>query len=325
MDRMILEGISGVARSAVETIGQTPLVALERLCEGLPGVVLAKLESFSPGGSVKDRVARRMVEEAERTGRLRPGGAIVELTSGNTGIGLAIVAAVKGYRFYAVMSEGNSIERRRILQAFGAEVVLVPQAPGGVPGQVSGEDLALVEQRAAELTAELNAFRPDQFGNLSNVEVHTRTTGPEIWEQSGGWVDYWVASIGTAGTFTGVARALKERNSEVRCYAAEPAGAAVLAGREVTNTAHKIQGTGYNMLPPLWDPTLCDGFISVTDEDAVRTAQQLAAREGILGGFSSGANVWAALQLAREVRPGQLIATVCPDTGLKYLSTDLFG
>lgn len=313
-----------VCASAAETIGRTPLVALERLCEGLPGLVLAKLEAFSPGCSVKDRIALRMVEDAEVAGVLRPGGAIVEATSGNTGIGLAVVAAVRGYRFYAVLSAGNSVERRRMLRALGAEVVVVPQCEGSTPGEVSGEDLKLVSRRAEELAEELDAFRPDQFGNPSNVTAHAESTGPEIWEQTGGRVDVFVASIGTGGTFLGVSAALKERNPAVRCIAAEPATAARIAGGEVTDIHHKIQGTGYNMIPPLWDPALCDGFIGVSDADALATARRLAAREGIFGGFSSGANAWAALQLARDCSPGTVIVTVCPDTGLKYLSTDLF-
>jgi cysteine synthase A len=314
----------GVSSSVVDTIGGTPLVALERLSAGLPGLVLAKLESYGPGQSVKDRIARRMVDEAERSGRLLPGGAIVELTSGNTGIGLALVSAVRGYRFYAVMSEGNSLERQRILRALGAEVVLVPQVRGFQPGVVTGEDLLLVEQRAAELAAALGAFRPDQFSNPDNMAVHAETTGPEIWEQTGGRVDCWVASVGTGGTFLGVASALKSRRPEIRCIAAEPAGARILAGCEVISTAHKLQGTGYNQVPPQWDPALCDGFVGVTDDDAVETARLLSTREGICAGFSSGANVWAALQLAREAREGEVVVTVCPDTGLKYLSTDLF-
>lgn len=314
----------GVSASVVETIGGTPLVALERLCEGLPGLVLAKLESSGPGQSVKDRIARRMVEEAERAGRLQPGGAIVELTSGNTGIGLALVAAVRGYRFHAVMSEGNSLERQRILRALGAEVVLVPQAGGYRPGIVTGEDLERVERRAAELTTELGAFRPDQFSNPDNVAAHAETTGPEIWEQTGGRVDYWVASVGTGGTFIGVAQALKQRRPEVRCLAAEPATARILAGCEVTSPAHQLQGTGYNLVPPQWDPALCDGYLGVTDADAIATARLLGSREGICAGYSSGANVWAALQLARAAQEGEVIVTMCPDTGLKYLSTHLF-
>jgi cysteine synthase A len=234
------------------------------------------------------------------------------------------MAAVLGYHFYAVMSEGNSVERQRMLRALGAEVVLVPQAGGHRPGQVTGEDLALVSRRAAELTEELGAFWPDQFGSESNVLAHAEGTGAEIWEQTGGRVDYWVASVGTGGTFVGVARALKARNPAVRCVAAEPAGAPFIAGGPVTNPRHQIQGTGYLMVPPRWEPALCDGFLQVSDEDTVETARLLAAREGIFGGFSSGANVWAALQLAREAEPGQVVVTMCPDTGLKYLSTDLF-
>jgi cysteine synthase len=314
----------GVSHSAVDAIGATPLVALERMCEGLPALVLAKLESYGPGGSVKDRIARRMVEDAEREGKLQPGGAIVELTSGNTGIGLALVAAVRGYRFYAVMSAGNSVERQRMVRALGAEVVLVPQAEHSIPGEVSGEDLQLVELRAAELTEELGAFRPDQFANPSNALAHEETTGPEIWKQTGGRLDAFVASIGTGGTFVGVARALKARNAAIRCIAAEPAGAMALAGCPVTRTGHRIQGTGYNMVPPLWDPGLCDGYVGVTDEDALRATRLLACREGIFAGVSSGANVWAALEIARDLPDGGVVVTVCPDTGLKYLSTDLF-
>ncbi len=313
-----------VCASAVETIGHTPLVALDRLARGLPGRVLVKLESFSPGGSVKDRIARRMIADAESQGRLPPGGAIVETTSGNTGIGLAIVAVVRGYRFFAVMSEGNSVERRRILSALGAEVVLVPQAEGYRPGVVSGEDLALVEQCAAELAAELPAFRPNQFENAGNVEAHAATTGPEIWKQTGGRVHHWVALVGTGGTFLGVARFLKDRNPGVRCHVVEPATARILAGQAVTDTRHQLQGAGYNLIPPLWDAALCDDCIGVSDADAIETARRLAREEGIVGGFSSGANVWAALEVARRASDGEVIVTVCPDTGLKYLSTDLF-
>jgi cysteine synthase A len=316
--------LPGVCASAIDTIGRTPLVALARLSAGLPGVVLAKVESFGPGGSVKDRIARRMIEDAERSGRLEPGGAVVEMTSGNTGIGLAVVAAVRGYRFYAVMSEGNSLERRQILRALGAEVVLVPQARGRATGTVTGDDLELVKMRAAELAAELDAYQPEQFLNPSNVEAHAETTGPEIWEQTGGRVDAWTVAVGTGGAFVGVARALKARNPQVRCVAVEPAAAGRLAGEAVTDPAHKLQGAGYNMVPPLWEPSLCDGFLGVTDEDAIETARLLASREGLLAGFSSGANVWAALRLARESAEGAVVVTLLPDTGMKYLSTELF-
>src|SRR5947209_4133019 len=310
--------------SILGTVGATPLVALDRLAAGLPGRVLAKVESTNPGGSVKDRIALRMVEEAERDGRLRPGTPIVEVTSGNTGTGLAIISAVRGYRLIAVMSEGNSHERRRMLRALGAEVELVPQVGGPRPGQVSREDLEAVEARAAELVEQLGAFRPDQFGNTANVRAHELGTGREIWEQTGGRVDVWVASVGTGGTFVGVARALKARDARIRCLAAEPATAPALAGGPITDTCHRLQGTGYARVPPLWDPALCDGFLTITNEEAIETARRLAAREGIFCGFSSGANVAAALQVARTAQAGAVIVTLVADTGLKYLSTDLF-
>ena len=321
-----MERTAGMAASVLEAIGAPPLVALDRLAEGLPGRVAAKLEYYAPGGSIKDRVALAVIEAAEATGALRPGGTVVELTSGNMGTGLAVVCAVKGYRLIAVMSAGNSVERRRMLEALGAEVDLVPQAGAPRPGQVSKEDLDLVEQRTQELVRELGAFRPDQFTNPHSVAAHERTTGREIWEQTGGAVGAFVASIGTGGTFVGVARALKGRNPAIRCYAAEPATAPFIAGgpQAVTNTSHKIQGTGYALVPPLWQPELVDGFVAVIDEEAIQTARLLATREGIFGGFSGGANVAAALQLARDCAPGTLIVTVIPDTGLKYLSTDLY-
>ena len=316
--------MSGVLDSILGAIGATPLVALDRLAEGLPGRVLAKIESANPGGSVKDRIALRMIEEAERDGCLCLGTPVVEVTSGNTGAGLAIVCAVRGYRLIAVMSEGNTHERRRMLRALGAEVELVPQAGGPRPGQVSREDLEAVEARAAELVERLGAFRPDQFGNAANTRAHELGTGCELWEQTGGRVDVWVASVGTGGTFVGVARALKARNPRVRCLAAEPATAPALAGGPITDTCHRLEGTGYARVPPLWDPSLCDGFLTVTDAEAMATARRLATREGIFCGFSSGANVAAALQVAKAAEAGAVVVTLVTDTGLKYLSTDLF-
>ena len=324
-------GTTTLAGSVLEAIGATPLVALDRLTSGLPGGlpgrVVAKLEYYNPGSSVKDRVALAVIEAAERAGQLRPGGTVVELTSGNMGAGLAVVCAVKGYRMIAVMSAGNSVERRRQLEALGAEVELVPQAPGASAGQVSGEDLELVETRTRAIVERLGAFRPDQFNNPNAVVAHEETTGREIWEQTAGQVAAFVASIGTGGTFVGVARALKGRNPAVRCYAAEPASAPYIARGPagVTRTSHKIQGTGYALVPPLWQPELVDGFLAVADDVAVETARKLATREGIFGGFSGGANVAAALEIARDVPPGALVATVICDTGLKYLSTDLYG
>ncbi len=310
--------------SILDAIGQTPLVALDRLAAGLPGRIALKIEYFNPGFSIKDRIALKIVEDAERAGKLRPGGTVVELTSGNTGTGLAIVCAVKGYRLIAVMSEGNSVERRRMLRALGAEVELVPQADGAHPGQVSKEDLELVERRAAEVTERLGAFRADQFHNVSNVEAHELTTGVEIWEQTDGKVGVFVGTVGTAGTFMGVARALKKRNPAVRAFAVEPARAPILAGGPVVDTRHKIQGAGYALIPPLWDPTLCDGYVGISDEEAIEVARRLAREEGIFAGFSTGANVAAALKIGRESEPGTLIVTTANDSGLKYLSTDLF-
>lgn len=312
----------GIAPSILDTIGGTPLVALDRLGAGLPGRVVLKIEGMNPGESIKDRAARQCIEEAERDGRLRPGGVVVELTSGNMGAGLAIVCAVMGYRFIAVMSVGNSRERVQALRALGAEVDLVPQMPGGLPGQVSGDDLALVEERARELVQTLGAFRPDQFNNPANPRAHELTTGPEIWAQTMGAVTHFCAIVGTGGTFLGIARALKARDPSVQCYAVEPEGAQVIAGKPVTNPRHALQGAGYAAVPPQWDATLCDGTLAVGDVEATATARALAAREGIFAGFSTGANVAAALRLARAV-PGGLIATVACDSGLKYLSTGL--
>lgn len=320
----MIESTNGFSGSVLGAIGHTPLVALDRLARGLPGRVLLKLEFFNPGYSIKDRIALRIIEDAERSGKLRPGGTVVELTSGNTGTGLAVVCAVKGYALIAVMSEGNSVERRRMLEALGARVELVPQAPGSTRGQVSGEDLALVEERAQSLVRELGAFRADQFNNPSNVAAHEEGTGAEILEQTGGRVDAFVGTVGTAGTFVGIARALKRHNPAIRTYAVEPAGAPTLAGKPVVNPSHKIQGAGYALIPPLWDPSLCDAYLTVTDDEAIETARRLAREEGIFGGFSTGANVAAALQVARSLREGAIVVTTANDSGLKYLSTDLF-
>jgi cysteine synthase A len=312
--------------SVLGSIGNTPLVALDRLgaSEKVKPRILAKLEYFGPGGSVKDRAALRILEDAEKDGRLRPGQAVVELTSGNMGIGLAVACAVKGYGFTAVMSAGNSRERWRVMKALGAKVVLVPQAEDGVPGKVTGEDLALVELKAQELVRRKGAFRVDQFKNPSNPAAHREGTGEEIWEQTAGKVDAFVAMAGTGGTFVGVSSSLKAHDLRVSCYVVEPAGAPVLAGGRVTSPAHRIQGTGYALIPEIWDPSLCDGYLTVTDTEAIRCARKLARLEGILSGFSGGANVAASLKLARRLPTARTIVTLIPDTGLKYLSTDLF-
>lgn len=311
--------------SIVEAIGETPTVELARITRGLDGRIVAKLDYLNPGFSKKDRIAREVVDQAIETGELRPGQTIVELTSGNTGTGLAIVCAVRGHPFVAVMSEGNSRERARMMRAFGAEVVLVPQAPGSRHGQVSGEDLALVERRARELTAERGAFRVDQFVRDTSAAAHERTTGPELWRQAGGEIDAFCEFVGTGGTFAGVARYLTGRRTSIRCYVVEPADAAPLSGDEVRNEHHRIQGGGYAMaeLPLLRDVPVA-GYLRVTDEDAVDTARRLAREEGVFGGFSSGAVVAAALELLRGPERGGTVAVVLADSGLKYLSTDLW-
>jgi cysteine synthase len=257
-----------LAHSILDAIGNTPLIELHRAvaARGLNGRILAKLESINPGSSKKDRVALEIVREARADGSLRDGQAVVELTSGNTGTGLAIVCRALGHPFVAVISRGNSVERVRQMRALGAEVVLVDQAPGSAPGRVSGADLALVEARTAEVVAERAAFRADQFVRAGSVLAHERHTGPELWEQSGGRIDVYVDLVGTGGSFSGVTRALRRRNPALRAYAVEPAGAAVLAGHPVTDPRHSLQGGGYARGDlPLFDRRLATGFVQVTD------------------------------------------------------------
>ena len=266
-----------------------------------------------------------IIEEAERSGVLKPGQTVVELTSGNMGTGLAIICAIKGYPFVAVMSKGNSEERARMMSAFGAEVILVDQLPGSVPGQVSGGDLALVDEAAKAATAERGAFRADQFNRDGNWLAHYHKTGPEIWEASGGSVDAFVDFIGSGGTYAGVTKALKERNPLIKCFIVEPEGAAAVAGEKITQAEHPIQGGGYAM-PDLafLKKVPVDGYLQVSGDQARQTARLLARSEGIFGGFSSGANVAAALRLLSGEQSGKTIAVLICDLGLKYLSTDLW-
>ena len=312
--------------SVLQAIGNTSLVRLDRIASawGLDGVLFAKLEYLNPGFSKKDRIALRMIEEAEASGELSPGQNVVELTSGNTGTGLAIVCAVKGYPFTAVMSKGNSMERARMMAALGAEVVLVDQAPGSPPGQVSGEDLDRVEDEARRLVKERGAFRADQFALLGNIRAHEFGTGEEIWEQTGGKVDVFVDFAGTGGSFEGCARALKKHNAAVRCYVVEPESAPWLAGREITNPNHKIQGGGYSRDLTFINPELVEGYLTVSDDEAAEGARALARHEGIFAGFSSGANLQAAVSLLKGREKGNTIVFLACDSGLKYLSTDLF-
>jgi len=325
MEGPIVSREESLLSSVIEAIGSTPLVELGRLTKDLEGRILAKLDYLNPGLSKKDRIARQIIEDAERSGALSPGQTVVELTSGNTGTGLAIVCAVKGYPFVAVMSKGNSMERARMMSALGAEVVLVDQLPGAEHGQVSGGDLELVEEKTRELVASRNAFRADQFKLEGNFRAHYLHTAREFIAQSKGGIHAYCDFVGTGGTFAGCAAALKERDPSIKCFVVEPADAAVLAGRSAVNPGHRIQGGGYSRKDLQFvKPELIDGYLQVTDKDAIDAARELAKREGIFAGFSSGANIAAALQLLKGPLKGKTVATIINDSGLKYLSTELW-
>jgi cysteine synthase A len=284
--------------SAIEAIGNTPLVELARITRKMNGRILAKLEYLNPGFSKKDRIARQIIADAEASGELAPGQTVVELTSGNTGTGLAIVCGIRGYPFVAVMSKGNSTERARMMSALGAEIFLVDQLPSSVPGQVSGGDLELVERETRKIVKERRAFRADQFQLKSNFRAHYLNTGPEIVRQAGGQIDVFCDFAGTGGSFAGCTAAFKEHNPAIKCFIVEPEGAAILAGQPVTYPSHRIQGGGYAMSHlPMLNPLHVDGYLQVSDRQAVDMARRLARQEGIFAGFSSGANVAAALKL----------------------------
>lgn len=311
--------------SVLGAIGNTPLVELGRITRGLEGRILAKLEYLNPGFSKKDRIALQMIEEAEEDGSLKPGQTVIELTSGNTGTGLAIVCAVKGYPFVAVMSKGNSVERARMMKAFGVEVILIDQLPDSKPGQVSGGDLELVIEATERITKERNAFRADQFRLPGSARAHYLHTTREILKQAQGKVDIFCDFVGTGSSFGGCSAAFKEHDPNILCYIVEPAEAAILAGKPVTNPNHRLQGGGYSMTDlPLIDQDLVDGYLQVTDEEAIEMTRRLAEEEGIFAGFSSGTNVAAAIQLLRTTHPGKTIVVLLCDSGLKYLSTDLW-
>ena len=303
-----------VYNDMTELVGGTPMVWLAKLAEGLPARVAAKLESFNPCSSVKDRIGVAMIRAAEREGRVGPGTVVVEPTSGNTGIGLAFMCAVRGYRLLLTMPESMSVERRTLLRGFGAELVLTPAAKG-MTGAVS---------RARELVAEIpGAFMPMQFSNPANPDIHALTTGPEIWEDTDGAVDIFVAGVGTGGTITGVARALKARKPEVRAVAVEPAASPVLSGGQPG--PHAIQGIGAGFVPEVLDRSLVDEVFTVENEAAMAMARRLLREEGILCGISSGANAYAALEIAkRPENAGKVVVFIVCDTGERYLSTPLF-
>lgn len=311
--------------SVLGAIGGTPSIWLDRLAaaQGVEGRILAKLDHLNPGGSKKDRAALATIEAARADGSLAPGHTVVELTSGNMGTGLAIVCAVLGHPFVAVMSRGNSPERARMMRAAGAEVELVDQAEGSRPGEVSGADLQRVEDAAQTLTRKLGAYRADQFHNRANRAAHAQGTGPELWRDSCGTLDAFVDFAGSGGTFAGVMTALSPHG--VAGYLVEPDGAAALSGQEVIAPRHPIQGGGYSMAElDLMEAVQPDGYLTVTGDEARRTARDLARREGVLCGYSAGANVAAALQLLAGDRAGQTVAVVICDSGMKYLSTDLW-
>ena len=308
--------MSNIYTSADQLIGKTPLLELSHIEkeEGLEATVLAKLEYFNPAGSVKDRIAKAMIDDAEAKGLLKAGSVIIEPTSGNTGIGLASVAAARGYRIIIVMPETMSVERRQLMKAYGAELVLTEGAKG-MKGAIA---------KAAELAQEIpNAFIPGQFVNPANPAVHRATTGPEIWADTDGKVDIFVAGVGTGGTVTGVGEYLKGQNPAVKVVAVEPAGSPVLS--KGTPGAHKIQGIGAGFVPEVLNTGVYDEVITVENEDAFATGKKIGHAEGVLVGISSGAAVWAAIQLAkRPENKGKTIVALLPDTGDRYLSTPLF-
>jgi cysteine synthase A len=303
-----------IKANVLELIGNTPLVRLNKVTDGVKAEVVAKLESHNPLASVKDRIALAMIEDAERRGLLKKGSVIVEPTSGNTGIGLAYVAAVKGYRCVLTMPESMSVERRKLLKIFGAEVVLTP-APRGMGGAI--------EKAREILDSTPDSFMPQQFENPANPEVHRKTTAEEIWKDTEGKVDILVSGVGTGGTITGVSEFIKKRKKDFRAIAVEPAKSPVLSGG--SPSPHRIQGIGAGFVPGVYNKSLVDEIIKVDDEDAGKIARRLAKEEGLLVGISSGAAAWAALEVARRKdSAGKLIVVVLPDTGERYLSTWLF-
>lgn len=306
--------MSKIYTSADQLIGHTPLLELTHIEEGLGAKILAKLEYFNPAGSVKDRVAKAMLDDAEKSGKLKAGSVIIEPTSGNTGIGLASVAAARGYRIIIVMPETMSVERRQIMKAYGAELVLTEGAKG-MKGAIA---------KAEELAKEIpNSFIPGQFVNPANPAAHKATTGPEIWEDTDGKVDIFVAGVGTGGTVSGVGEFLKSKNSGVKIVAVEPASSPVLS--KGTAGAHKIQGIGAGFVPDTLNTKIYDEVIAVENEAAFEAGREIGKKEGVLVGISSGAALWAAKELAkRPENKGKTIVALLPDTGDRYLSTALF-
>ena len=308
--------MSNIYKSVQELVGHTPLLELTHIEKeyNLAAKILVKLEYFNPAGSVKDRIAKQMIEEAEAEGTLKPGSVIVEPTSGNTGIGLSMIAQTKGYKSIIVMPESMSIERRKLMKAYGSELVLTP-AKDGMKGAIA---------KAKEIVENTpNAWIPGQFTNQANVHAHYKTTGPEIWQDTDGNVDILIAGVGTGGTITGTGTYLKEKNPQLEVIAVEPADSPVLAGGKPG--AHKIQGIGAGFVPDVLNQNIYDRIVHVTNEDAIENGKLISKKEGVLVGISSGAAVWTAIQEAkREENSGKTIVAILPDSGDRYLSTPLF-
>jgi cysteine synthase A len=311
---------SGIRDDITQCVGNTPLVRLNHLTAGCVATVAAKVENLNPLWSVKDRIGRAMIDAAEREGLIKDNTVIIEPTSGNTGIGLAYVCAARGYKLAVAMPESMSVERRRMLKALGAELILTPAAEG-MPGAI---------RKAEELVAaNSNYFMPQQFKNPANPEIHRKTTAEEVWRDTDGAVDIFVSGVGTGGTITGVAEVIKQRKPSFRAVAVEPVNSPVItqrmAGQPLKPGKHTIQGLGAGFIPDVLNVDIIDEVVQVQDEDAMETARQLASKEGLMCGISSGAAVWAALQLARrQDNAGKLIVVVLPDIGERYLSTKLF-
>ncbi len=300
-------------KEITEAIGHTPLVRLNRLSKPGSATIYGKVEFFNPGGSVKDRICLNMINEAERQGKLKPGGTIVEPTSGNTGIGLALISAVRGYKLILVMPESMSMERASLLSSYGAQLVLTP-AWEGMKGSIREAESLLAQNPSY--------FMPDQFSNPANPAMHRMTTAPEILEAMDGKIDAFVAAVGTGGTITGCGEVFKERNPDVRIVAVEPAGSPVLSGGEPG--PHKIQGIGAGFIPTVLNRKVIDRVITVTDDEAYQTAKRISKQEGILVGISAGANVFAAQTVAEELGPGKNVVTILCDTGERYISIEKY-
>lgn len=307
-----------IYKNTLDLIGNTPLIELSNL-GNKTGKIFAKAEFLNPGGSIKDRAAFQIIKDAYKTGKLIKGQSVVEMTSGNMGAGLAIVCNLFGNPFTAVMSEGNSPARARMLKSLGANVVLTKQVNGS-PGNVTGEDIGFATEEAIRISNQTNSFYVDQFNNESSVTSHFNTTGPEIWDDLGTKINCFVTAIGSGGTFIGTSRYLKSKSSNIACFAVEPSGVEVHAGKEITNPKHNMQGIGYGFIVPHWSPSLADGFLSVTSEEAEKYRKILAIKEGLYVGYSAAANVYATIKLINSeiVGTNLVVVTILCDSGMKY-------